>query len=109
LEKKGTQEEVHLHPRAAHSVSKSDGQMKGKLRNDSDTREGMYSGTYCQDLVTLLIPNQGREPKHVTKLQENTSTHIIMILPSMKLTNLQSDFQGMWPALPSHLSQTILY
>jgi hypothetical protein len=37
LEKKGTPEEVRLYPRAAHNVSRSDGQLKGKLRIYSDT------------------------------------------------------------------------
>jgi hypothetical protein len=37
LEKKGTPEDVCLYPRAAHNVSRSDGQLKGKLRTASDT------------------------------------------------------------------------
>jgi hypothetical protein len=37
VENKGTPQEVRLYPRAAHNVSRSDGQLKGKLRIDSDT------------------------------------------------------------------------
>jgi len=34
VENKGTPEEVRLYPRAAHNVSRSDGQLKGKLKID---------------------------------------------------------------------------